>query len=506
MINKKLLTLLVGSSLLLTTACSSENVWDYDGSQSFPEDDLVEVSFTLSQESSRLLTRDDNSTPGGPGQWQTLGRGSQIDMLIYAVYDADLKLLSQYSQGVIDDTQGKLTDYNVSSDSHFGQTIRYVGNAFANDDKVNVTMRLMRSKTYTIAFWAQSSQTKAYDTNNLRHVEVKYDGAVNNDETRDVFCKAETFTVTDGGIHQDVILTRPVAQINVGTTGADYKDAEIGTTTGLHLTVKYSKIEIKGVARYLDVVKNKVLTQTDIEEASSDTDHVYKGVSGQATATATFDWAQIPAYYKTAMPSENLYVPAKDEEFLQIDLDQDGKILDYKTSYPTLGSAGSYMTEQFKYLSMCYVLVNDPSTSPDDDLTGISKSKVLDNVTVWFANNEKGDNGNKSLDITQVPARTNWRTNILGGLKWMQDPTDGPVVPNPDDPNDPTDPDNPYDDPDYPGPNDPNDPDNPNPPTPPIPPGGDDTTIFNSARLIPTIVSDYLGENPTVSIEDEEKE
>lgn len=474
MINKKLLSSLTVGTLMLTTACSSDNLWDYDGSQS-SQDEMVDVTFSISSETASLLTRaDKEDEEGGPGRWQTLGKGAEIDMLIYAVYDADYTLLSQYSEGV-KDPDNKLPEgsFTVSPTSHFGQTILYVGDKFQNGGKVEVTLRLMRKKTYHIAFWAQSSKTKAYDTNDLHHVEVLYTGAVNNDETRDVFCKSETFTVTDGGITQTVILTRPVAQINVGTSGADYKNAEMGKNVINHKAITYSKIKIEGVARYLDVVNNKVLNQDDIDKAIADTsdDNIYKGISGKATTNVEFNWAKIPAYYKVeSIPTEDLYNPVAGEELLQIDLDHDGNILDYKTNYPTLGSKGGYMTEKFKYLSMAYVLVANPMKIDNND--GITNSKVIDNVTVWFAEKSDGTDGFQSLEVKEVPARTNWRTNILGGLKWMKDPTD---------------PDDDTDDPDNPDP-DPND-----PPTPPGD-GPDDTTIFNSTFVKPIIDFGFLGD------------
>lgn len=527
----------------MLTACSSENIWDYDGSQA-AADEYVDVTFQIASETIGLSSRaGDDSTvddstdnggnkDGGPGRWQTLGKGKKIDMLVYAVYDANEKddngkktlvHLTQYGEGLkAADGQVAFTSgtpenpgtpaLSMEDNTHKGQTIVNVGDILAKGDSYTVTLRLMRQKEYTIAFWAQSSQSKAYDTNDLRHVEVLYkngnDNFINNDETRDAFCKAETFMVPDGGInHQTVILTRPLAQINVGTTGADYKNLEKGAIAGsTHRHVSQSKIEIKGVAKYLDVAENKVLTGDDIQDATTNPNSPYYGVSGKATTDVIFDWAKIPAYYNIDIPTENLYIKAAGEELLYVDLNQDGTLKDYKTSYPTLGSKGSYMTEQFKYLSMSYVLVGAPKSPSSSDSNGslsddanssVNNSKVIDNVTVWFAeSNENGKVTNEfqSLTVSQVPARSNWRTNILGGLQWMKDPTDTEKPTDPDDPN-------PYDDPDY----SPDDPDN---PTPNIPEGKgpDPSTIFNSAYLKPTIISDFINDINGTHEEDSDKE
>lgn len=510
---KTMMSLLAGG--LLFTACSSENIWDYDGSQTNDSEDYVDVTFKVSSEMAAMTTRgltraDENAdNPGGPGQWQTLSLGSKIDMLVYAVYDQDETPLTQYGEGLqaaagqvvfTDATPAiAMKDETGNAYQHKGQTIVNVGDILADGGSYTVTLRLMRKKTYTVAFWAQSSETQAYVTDDLRHVEVIYDNAINNDEYRDAFCKSESFTVTEGGINQEVILTRPFAQINVGTTGADYKNLEIGQFTGsTHKKVTYSKAVVNGVSRYLDVVKNKVLTDSDIKAAIDDT-HPYYGLSKSATLNVIFDWAKIPAYYNMAIPSSGyLYTGAEGEEYLAIDLNHDGKILDYKTSYPTLGSQGSYMTEKFKYLSMSYVLVgatNDASADQTLD-DWINSSKVLNNVTVFFTEDNNGaadaSKAFQSLTVNNVPAQTNWRTNILGGLKWMKDPTD----PNPD----PENPDNPYDDPDYP-----DNPDDPNTPPQTPPDGPDDTTIFNTQLLKAIIVSDFFDDNNESVIWSEQK-
>lgn len=502
---KNFLALVAGG--LLFTACSNENVWDYDGSQSGATDEYVDVTFNVTPEALGISSRAGSETSeGGPGAWQTLSKGKKIDMLIYSVYDENLHHLTQYGEGFTaadgltaftNKTPAlSLIDKEGNFLAHHGQTVVNVGDILAKGDAYTITIRLMRKKQYTIAFWAQSSQTTAYDTDDLRHVEVFYKDAdgnnfLNNDETRDAFCKSETFTVADGGNSQTILLTRPLAQINVGTTGADYKNLEIGNYTGsTHRRITQSKIEIKGVARYLDVVTNKVLTKTDIEGATDETSPYY-GVSGEATTDVVFDWATIPAYYKTESPAQDLYLFKDGEELLSIDLNQDGNILGYKTSYPTLGSKGSYMTEAFKYLSMAYVLVAAPTSSDASSENGnlnngVDNSKVINNVTVWFG--ETGATGNvtndfQSLTVPNVPARTNWRTNILGGLRWMKDPTDHPTNP------DPTNPDNPYDDPDYP-----DNPDPDNPYNPQIPEGPDPSTIFNAAYLQPVIITDFFND------------
>lgn len=80
----------------------------------------------------------------------------------------------------------------------------------------SVTLSLISGKEYQVAFWAQNSKCTAYNLEDLSAVTVDYKSALNNDETRDAFCKAISFTVGSNNPAEAVTLTRPFAQINVG--------------------------------------------------------------------------------------------------------------------------------------------------------------------------------------------------------------------------------------------------------------------------------------------------
>ena len=126
---------------------------------------------------------------------------------------------------------------------------------------------------------------------------------MNNDETRDAFFKAETFTVT-GNTEIDVVLKRPFAQINVGVYQTDWDAA------------KASGIEIE---------KSKVT----IENAATSINLLTGEVGGEQTVEYGFDI--IPAQFATP-------------ETLDVDLDKDGT------------------KENYVYLSMSYILANDETT------------------------------------------------------------------------------------------------------------------------------------------------
>lgn len=393
---------LLVSTTLLTTACAGLS--DYDASR-VESNVMKAVTITVQPE----------SQPGGMrgidnGDESTISKGKNIDWLIYALYEMS-------GSGTYTIVAGYPQTVKVNTSSNVG-----------NDKGIaNIEIEIEKGKTYKMAFWAQNEGCEAFETSDLQKVKVIYTNAKNNDELRDAFCANLKINGKDDSYK--VTLKRPFAQINVGTTGADYKNIMKNPKVFPNMAVTQSKIELRGVAQYINVVTDEV-----------DKDNL---------TNVMFDFATIPAFMNiNPLPTGDALYEGKDplEEFLLVDLDKDGKIKDYKTNYPTLDKDGHYLTETFKYLSMCYVLVPATTTIPDE-MTGHDYSSVLSGVKVYFAEtsqNSEAINGYNPITLNYIPVKRNWRTNILGGLKWMKDPTD-PEYPNDPDP----------DDPEPPGPDDP---------------------------------------------------
>lgn len=440
----------------------------------------VEVTFSVSSEAASLLSRADDDS-GNPGRWQsTIGRATKIDMLVYAVYEENKgvpTLLKQYGEGLkgtkIDENDTKGTEPfdgtesalkgRTTTDGSDGQTIVHVGKDFQEGKPYEITLRLMRNKEYRMAFWAQSSETEAFNTDNLEKVTVNYEGAKNNDELRDAFCKVESFSVSPtSGTNRKVILTRPMAQINVGTTGADYNNFLKGERTYGNGKITHSKVVLTGVANTIDVVADKISTVIDGEES-------------EEQIVAEFGYNKIAAYCNMDIPEgEDALLQTDGEEFLFVNLNHDQQIKKYRTYYPTVNKDGVYLTETFKYISMCYALV--PATTKEAE-SNEYYSSTLSNVKVFFGNSETPNN-EQQISLDMVPVHRNWRTNILGGLKYMKDPNLDPK------------------DPDYPKP-DPDDPDDPGPDPeddPNFPEGPDPSTIFHLTSMPTIVTTDFNGE------------
>lgn len=432
----------LAAALLLTAASCTDNIDcpKISGNE-------VTVSFTLSPEDLTPATRaGEDGENGADLRHKGISGGKYIDKLIYAVYDENFTLLEDYG----DDSEGE--------EHGDGQTVIQNIQGFP----LTVKITLKRDQTYHIAFWAQSSQTDAYNTTDLRKVEVNYkrlldgsDGyanddyhARNNDEYRDAFCrsvevKAGSITSDNNSIQKNVYLYRPLAQINVGTAGFDYELV----TRGASQKYKYSKIRINRVARYLDVAKDEIYASSTSEG------DIYNGdETSESFAVVDFEYAPIPAYIfneskdrvvpdhpsytrfdweynnydkneplprNTSIDFDPNFYPS--ESFLQLKhpkyRGEDGKVKENgEGEKPAddngyIGYANYYNyndapTETYKYLSMCYVLTNSTK----------EQATTINNIKVWLAAEADGKDEIELFSIDNVPVQRNWRTNIVGNL------------------------------------------------------------------------------------------
>ena len=101
-------------------------------------------------------------------------------------------------------------DRLASIDRLFERTVEMTGNT------TTVTLDLLNDQDYTILFWANKQGTNYFDLTNLRNVVVKTPITANNDD-RDAFCGKDQIIQHDGAQTKTVTLTRPFAQVNIGT-------------------------------------------------------------------------------------------------------------------------------------------------------------------------------------------------------------------------------------------------------------------------------------------------
>ena len=98
------------------------------------------------------------------------------------------------------------------------------------DLDAKVTVRLVKGQEYDFVFWAQAEGQDHYalTAQYPPYITVNYEGLDANDETRDAFYAViEDYPISAGMGVKDVVLERPFAQINVGTTQDDIDAAQI---------------------------------------------------------------------------------------------------------------------------------------------------------------------------------------------------------------------------------------------------------------------------------------
>ena len=205
----------------------------------------------------------------------------------------------------------------------------------------NLSINLLRGRTYEIAFWAQNSKANCYkiDPDDMS-VTVNYEG-VNNDETRDAFFAVKKVEVTDNTTIE-VILRRPFAQINVGAFKSDYQLAieTFGTT------VDQSSALIKNVPNKLNLLDGSVEGEVNVE----------------------YSFGTIPQ-----------------EDLKHVDVD------------------GDEVMESYKWVSMSYILAAQHG-----------EGQFSSHDMLFVFNQKNKDNSNIEFPVEAVPAKRNFRTNIVG--------------------------------------------------------------------------------------------
>lgn len=193
--------------VLMTTACNSEDDIIVNG-------DEMNVTFTATLDQS-IDSR-------------AISDGSMVDKLIFIAYDENG-----------DEIAGLRQDNVPVSGGH-----------------ATINTRVVKGHRYTFAFWAQNSACQVYSfSEDYKSLNVDYKGAAN-DESRDAFyatCTDFALEPVTEPFKRDVLLHRPFAQLNFGTTALDINSVnQYAPATGSQIVIDsgvYSSLNlIDGVA------------------------------------------------------------------------------------------------------------------------------------------------------------------------------------------------------------------------------------------------------------------
>ena len=137
----------------------------------------------------------------------------------------------------------------------FDDETTVVGEAEMVNLKKSVTLKLTSGKSYDVIFWADATTDSPYTFDPAtQKVSVDYSKVNNNSDNCDAFFKKETITVS-GNQSVDVKLTRPFAQVNIGTD-----DFDAAKASGLEVT--QTEVVAKAFAT-LNLATGKVSDEAD---------------------------------------------------------------------------------------------------------------------------------------------------------------------------------------------------------------------------------------------------
>lgn len=185
------------AGLFMAASCQKENFEVAEG-------DYADVSFTT-------------ELPSGVAT-KAIADGQTVNKLYYEVYAAE-------------DAEGTVAPVTK-------------GDVTVTAGTASVNVRLVKNKSYTVFFWAQyegENYTSPYTWTDLRNISVSYTNAVANDERRDAFYFVAKGVKYSGATTTPVTLTRPFAQVNVGT-------ADLTTLTERGITLGNTSISVSDVA------------------------------------------------------------------------------------------------------------------------------------------------------------------------------------------------------------------------------------------------------------------
>ena len=112
---------------------------------------------------------------------------------------------------------------------------------FDQNGKVELSLEFVKDQNFTVLFWAQKEGSEVYNVDNLQAVTLNT-GLKSNDGMAEVFAGTDSVANCESDLGGNVVLVRPVAQLNIATTAAGL---QLGTTATV--TPKQSMVIVDGL-------------------------------------------------------------------------------------------------------------------------------------------------------------------------------------------------------------------------------------------------------------------
>jgi len=197
---------------------------------------------------------------------QTTGLGSR------AVDINDGKKATELTYAIYDEAWNHLQTYEAE---------------FENGSLVKeLSLRLVKNKTYNFVFWAQNPNVTCYTMDfetagQKPSVSVNYDALVANNDNYDAFFGQELALTVNGTVNKTVYLKRPFAQINFGTDdlqaakelGFDLAQAKVAVTTMTYSKFFLNDGAVDGATREVTFTEADAIDKTAADKNLSTKSH-----------------------------------------------------------------------------------------------------------------------------------------------------------------------------------------------------------------------------------------
>ena len=139
----------------------------------------------------------------------------------------------------------------------------------------NVELKLLADQDYTIIFWAEVNGAGHYNTADLRNVQINdYANEMANDESRAAFFKVYPFSTENGvAINETIELTRPFAQINLGSTTYE---TSFNNVNGGNVKVETTEMTVTNIATSFNTLTGKGEGEQEVTFAAAVTPNAPK--------------------------------------------------------------------------------------------------------------------------------------------------------------------------------------------------------------------------------------
>ena len=170
---------------------------------------------------------------------------TKVDELVYEVYRTNGENVETITEGV--------------------DRLLYHETAVIKNGKAIVPLEFINNQNFTVLFWAHSKDNGVYDASDLTNVTITSPDVANNVNAQ-AFVGRDFVVNSVSAANRKVTLTRPVSQLNIGTTEASL------TAFKTPITLAGSSVKVSGLSTSYNVAALSAGEATDVEYEYTETE------------------------------------------------------------------------------------------------------------------------------------------------------------------------------------------------------------------------------------------